>query len=163
MINIYDFALQLEKDSESLYRDLINNTQSKGIKKILNILADEEAKHYEIISKMKENIKDLLYEATDILDTSKNIIQKMKENNEKVELDDTQLKIYEKARTIENDSKKFYEEKSNEVHSEKQKKIFLKLAKEEEKHFFIIDDLLTHISRPQSWVEDAEFGIREEY
>ena len=68
MTNIYDFALQFEKDSEVLYRDLINNTQSEGIKKILNMLADEEAKHYEIISKMKDNIKELLYESTDILD-----------------------------------------------------------------------------------------------
>ena len=58
---------------------------------------------------------------------------------------------------------KYYEEKSREVQSEKQKNIFLKLAKEEVKHFFIIDNLLIHVSRPQSWVEDAEFNPREEY
>ena len=163
MTNIYDFALQFEKDSENLYRELINSTNNEGIKKILNMLADEELKHYKIISNMKENIKDLLYESTDILDNSQNIIQKMKENNEKIEIDNSQLKIYEKVRTIENDSKKFYEEKSQEVQSDKQKNIFLKLAKEEEKHFYIIDDLLTHVSRPQTWVEDAEFNPKEDY
>lgn len=163
MENIYEFALKFEKDSETLYRDLINNTESTGIKKILNMLADEEAKHYEIISKMKDNIKELLYESTDILDNSKNIIQKMKENNEKFEIENSQLKIYEKARSIENESKKFYEEKSHEIQFEKQKKIFLNLAKEEEKHFFIIDNLLIHMSRPQTWVEDAEFNPKEDY
>jgi rubrerythrin len=165
MTNIYDFALEFEKDSETLYRDLINNIINEGIKKIITMLAEEEAKHYEIILKMKDNIKDLFYENTDILDNSQNIIKKIKdnENNENFVIDNSQLKILENARTLEDKSKKFYEEKSNEVKSDKQKNIFLKLAKEEEKHFFIIDNLLIHLSRPQTWVEDAEFTTREEY
>jgi len=163
MNNIYDFALQFEKDSESLYRELINNTNSEGIKNILNMLADEEVKHYEIISNLKNNIKEIFNENAEVLNNSKNIIQQMKEKNEKVEIDESQIKIYEKARSLETDSKKFYEEKSREVQSENQKEILLKLAYEEEKHFIILDNLLTHVSRPQTWVEDAEFTTREEY
>ncbi len=163
MTNIYDYALKMEKDSEDLYRELSSDTSHEGVKKILNMLADEEAKHYEIITKMKKNVKELLYEDTNVLENSKNIIEKIKENKEKIDIKSTQVKIYEEAQKIEKESIKFYEEKSKEVTSEKQKKIFLKLAKEEEKHFFILNDILIHVSRPQTWVENADFNLREEY
>lgn len=163
MMNIYDFALKMEKDSEDLYRGLSSETSHEGVKKILNMLADEEVRHFEIITKMKNNVKELLYEDTNILENSKNIIEKIRENKEKIDIKGTHVKIYEEAQKIEKESVKFYEEKSKEASSEKQKKIFLKLVKEEEKHFFILNDILIHVSRPQTWVEDADFNLREEY
>ncbi|HWQ41417.1 MAG TPA: rubrerythrin, partial [Desulfosporosinus sp.] len=37
------------------------------------------------------------------------------------------------------------------------------LIKQEEDHYTIIEQLVSLLSRPEEWVESAEFGVREEY
>ncbi len=39
-MGIYEFAMQMEKDGESYYRDLAQKVDNKGIKNILGFLAD---------------------------------------------------------------------------------------------------------------------------
>mgnify|MGYP001048607351 CR=1 FL=1 len=39
---IYDYAMQMEKDSEHYYRQLANSCTDTGLKTILNMLADLE-------------------------------------------------------------------------------------------------------------------------
>ena len=46
---------------------------------------------------------------------------------------------------------------------EKDKEIFRFLIKEEENHYLILEDMASHMGRPEEWVESAEFGLREEY
>jgi hypothetical protein len=44
----------------------------------------------------------------------------------------------------------------------KKESFFLFLVKEEEKHFYLLDDLGNMLRHAEEWVEDAEFGIRKE-
>ena len=62
-----------------------------------------------------------------------------------------------KARDIEKKSQDFYTEKANEVTEAYQIELFLKLAVEEKKHYFLLDNILDFISRPEQWLENAEF------
>ena len=68
-----------------------------------------------------------------------------------------------KAQDIEKKSRDFYTEKANEVKQEYQKDIFLKLAEEEKKHYFLLENIIDFISRPETWLENAEFNHLEEY
>ena len=52
-MDIFEYALQMEKDGENFYRDLVRQTDNKGIKTILTMLADEEVKHYKAIEQVK--------------------------------------------------------------------------------------------------------------
>ena len=53
-MDIYEFALQMEKDGEDYYRDQALNAGNKGLKNIFTFLADAEAHHYNILKKMKD-------------------------------------------------------------------------------------------------------------
>jgi rubrerythrin len=64
---------------------------------------------------------------------------------------------------IEDRSVKFYTEKAEEEKSPGKKKIFEALSGEEKKHLFLLENLVEFISRPQTWLEDAEFNHLEEY
>ena len=44
-----------------------------------------------------------------------------------------------------------------------QKDVFLKLADEEKKHYFLLGNIIEFISRPEHWLENAEFHHLEEY
>ena len=43
------------------------------------------------------------------------------------------------------------------------KRIFQKLAEEEKKHYFLLENIIQFVSRPETWLENAEFYHLEEY
>jgi len=48
-MNIFEYAMQMEKDGEDYYRQLAQQTVNKGMRTILAMLADEEVKHYNVL------------------------------------------------------------------------------------------------------------------
>jgi hypothetical protein len=71
-MNIYNFAIDMEKEGEAYYRELALKTPDVGLQKILNMLADDENKHTQIIKKMKA-AGDLSMAETRVLKDAKNI------------------------------------------------------------------------------------------
>lgn len=161
-MNIYDFAMQMEKDGENYYRDSAQKIDNAGLRKILGILVDAEVKHYNILQKMKDHEKVQMSD-TEILANVKNIFVKMKEENDTVGVNISQIGLYKKAQDIEKNSQIFYLEKADEVTNTSHKEIFLKIADEEKKHYFILKNILDFVSRPQHWLENAEWYHLEEY
>lgn len=161
-MDIFEFAMQKEKYSENYYRQLANQTTDVGLRKILNMLADEEAKHYSVVEQMKSKIPESVC-STDVLSEAKDIFKQMRENVEEFDLDIKQTELYRKAQDIEKNSRDFYLEKADEVTEKSQKEIFLKLAEEEKKHYFLLDNIIEFVSRPEHWLENAEFHHLEEY
>jgi rubrerythrin len=160
-MNIFEFAMEKEKYSEDYYRRLADKSNNKGLATIFNMLADEEAKHYKIVSDMKEDVAPDLAETT-VLSDAKNVFAKMRVSTRGFNFDISQTKLYRKAQEIEKQSWDFYIEKASEV-EKTQKEILLKLADEEKKHYFLLDNIIDFVSRPETWLENAEFYHLEEY
>lgn len=160
-MSIFDYAMQMEKDGETYYRQLAQQATNKGIQTILTMLADEEVKHYNAIKKMQTTMTEMA-EAT-ILTDAKNVFAQIRESDECFDFDIKENELYKKARDIEEASRKFYLEKANEVEPGRQKELFLQLAEEEKKHYFLLENIIEFISRPQQWLEDAEFYHLEEF
>jgi len=162
-MNIYQYALKLEKESESYYNELISKTSDVGLQTILKMLADEEVKHFRIIEKMMENDACPKCAESDILKNSKNIFMKIKGKKFTFDFHSTQADFYRKAVEFEKKSYKNYLEMSEQVEDEAKKKLLLKLADEEKKHMFLIENLVDFVSRPETWIENAEFNHLDEY
>ncbi len=160
-MNIFEFAMQMEKDGEAYYRQLVQQTTNKGLKAILTMLADEEVKHYNAIDKIRTGESQMT--ATTILADAKNIFVQLKDPGEGFDVEINQIDLYKKAQDIEKKSRDFYLEKANEVGQNYQKELFLKLAEEEKKHYFLLDNIIEFVSRPEHWLENAEFCHLEEY
>jgi len=162
-MNIYKYAMQLEKDSENYYTKLMSKTDDVGLQTILKMLAGEEAKHFSIIEQMMKNNTHPELTETDILKNARNIFEKIKGKKLKFNFDLTQADFYRKAQEFEEKSYKYYLEMSDKVEAEAQKKLLLKLAEEEKKHMFLLENLVEFVSRPETWIENAEFNHLEDY
>jgi rubrerythrin len=160
-MNIFEFAMEKEKYSEDYYRQLAGKSNNKGLETVFNMLADEEAKHYRIVSEMKDEVAADLAETT-VLSDAKDVFEKMRGSARNFDFDISQTELYRKAQNIEKQSRDFYLEKANEV-SGMQKEIFLKLADEERKHYFLLENVIDFVSRPETWLENAEFYHLDEY
>ncbi len=159
-MNIYEYAMQLEKDGENFYREVTSQTSDKGLKTILMMLADAEVRHYRLFENMKNNDKVRMPDSP-ILNDVKNIFIQMREEKQ-IETDVSQIELYKKAQGIENLTRDFYLAKAEEVVPE-QKEIFLKIAEEEKRHYLILENIIRLVSQPDTWLEDPEWYHLEDY
>ena len=164
-MNIYDFAIKLEKDGEEYYRELGVKSKHEGLQYIFNLLADEEVSHYQILEAMKAANPDatLSEKEQELLSSAKNVFVEMKEKIADTDFDLPQADYYRKALDTEEKSIEYYLEMSEKAEDENHKAIFKKLAAEEKKHKFLMEYLVDFISRPITWLEDAEFNHLSDY
>lgn len=160
-MDIFEYAMQMEKDQEEFYREIANNTEDEGLKSIMLMLADEEVKHYRTVQKMKDR-KYVMSDTTILGDASK-VFKKMAERGDFVEDEEDQIEVYKEAQEIEKRSELLYEEKAEEAEDEQQKKLLERLAEEERKHYFLLDNIIEFVSRPEYWLENAEWNHLEAY
>lgn len=162
-MNVFEFAMQMEKDGEKFYREIADKTNDPGLKRIFNTLADEEVVHYETFKKLAEKSGADAIESN-ILDKAKNIFAEMKDaGGFDVSSETEQTEAYKKAMEAEKEAYEFYEAKAAEVEDENEKKILLTFAREERRHYRLLENVLEFVSRPESWLEDAEFSKMEDY
>ncbi len=169
-MDIYTFAMQMEKDGEEYYRELGTKCKNEGLKRIFAMLADEEVRHYQMIRQVRE--KTILSDTIDsqVMTDVQNIFEEMREGKISFEqgyyVDTTEeTNAYRKARDIEEKSRKFYLEKAEEETDQQSKLLLRMLAREEDKHYRIMDNIVEFVSKPEpgNWLENAEWHHLDKY
>ncbi len=163
-MNIFEYAMKMEQDGRAFYLKHAESTSVPELKNILVELAEDELKHYSILKAMRDELpaeyKDS--EKTTILSTTKNVFEKLKAENKEFSFKSGVTSIWEEAREVERKAEEFYREKANEVGDEKQRHILNRIADEEHYHWVTIENVIRFLTRPQQWLENAEWGSREE-
>jgi rubrerythrin len=163
-MQVFDFAMQMEKDGEAFYRDLAGKTEDTGLKGILDKLAGAEVKHYETLRQIKES------RAADMADgqlrqDAKNIFRAMMDEGRTLDLGSTELGLYRQAREIEQKSYDFYTREAEALESPKARELFYRIADEEKLHVDLIGSIIEFVERPEpgNWLENAEWYHSDEY
>ncbi len=58
-MGIFDTAMKMEKAGEKFYRTLADNTDNEELKRLLNLIADEEVRHFKTFEALQISNKDL--------------------------------------------------------------------------------------------------------
>ncbi|MBA4419177.1 MAG: rubrerythrin [Syntrophus sp. (in: bacteria)] len=161
-MDVYDYAMEMEKDGESYYRSAVAQATHAGIRAILTMLADAEAAHYHIFENMKKGEKARLGDSKTIAGV-KNIFLKMAESDDYSLVRLSDIDLYRKAQDIEQKTMDFYREKADKVVDPYGRTLFLKLADEEKRHYLILENIIEYVSRPEQWLENPEWYHIEEY
>jgi len=164
-MNIYDFAINFEIESRKLYKKYAEESGNENLRGVFLGLAEDEKRHENILRQLKEE-KKIDEVDSDIISTAKEAFQLISKD-----LSDTkdnifpqqQVDVYKKAKEIEVDSYKFYNDKAAETEIPEVEKVFKRLAEEEKKHERIIDNVIEMVNRPNTWLEDAEWNHLEDY
>jgi rubrerythrin len=161
-VNIFEFALDFERENKNFYRDQSQKSENESLKKVFNYLADEEEKHEQIVKKLSEDKKVEQIES-DILPKAKEAFEKIAVNSSNEVVPTGQVDIYKKAKEMETKSYNFYQSKAKETDLMFVQDAFEKLAKEEKKHETILRNLVELVNRPNTWLDDAEWYHLEDY
>ena len=81
----------------------------------------------------------------------------------KIDTKTSEIDLYKKAQKLEKDSENFYRDKSKEVKEQEKRDLLLRIAEEEKKHYFLLENMIGFLSKPKTWLENAEFVHLDEY
>ncbi len=161
-MNRLEFAIQMEKDGQAYYLELAEANKENRLASLFHKLANDERIHAEILSK---RLKDLPYELSDneeLLDFE-NAFASNREMKNDIRSTLTQLDVYQAVLDRELKSVELYRDMRQTANQGKDKILLDFLVFQETAHAKIFQGLVDLLTRPEEWVEDAEFGIREEY
>ncbi len=154
-MNIYDYAMKVEKDGEEYYRNLAEKSTDIGLKRVFTMLADQEVKHYAALKKMARNDG---FDSSDYetFDNEEKTIYEILQENKGSGFPQDEIAYYKEAIEHEDNMAAYYREKADEVDTEAEKYILNTIAEEEEKHKEIMENILEYIEQP-NLVGSAEF------
>ncbi|NLL01106.1 MAG: ferritin family protein [Clostridiales bacterium] len=161
-MNKLEFAINMEMEGRQYYLEQAEKNQDNPLNKIFIILADSEKEHEELLRRRLNNEEYTLKEDNSIKDVE-SVFQGLKDYEASDIRKTTQLDVYRLAVDIEEKSIELYQSMLKEAESDKDKQLFEFLLKEENKHLTLFDELVKMLTRPEEWVESAEFGLREDY
>lgn len=160
-MSLYDVALQMENDSRAFYLKQAEAATNDGLKQIFFKMADDEKRHYEYVRSL--GFANEAFVETDVLVDVKNVFYKLLEDKVTFEMDLSTIEAYEFARNMEIESAEYYKKMQGETEDPKALDLLKMLEREERKHILTLEDIILYMKKPETWVEDAEFTIREEY
>ena len=155
-MDMFKFAIQMEKDAEALYLDLSTKSKNTGISKLFVMLAEDEAKHRKNIEILQKKMDSSVEKG--IAEEIKTVFDDIRKDFKNLELEEDALKDYEKALQIEKKGMDFYKEQFDKAENDNSKKLFEKLMKQESYHYKTVENLIDMVKKPQWWVENAEFN-----
>ena len=160
-MNIFEHAMKMEKDGIDYYLDHARQTRVPALRRILEDLAEDEQKHYNLFKQMRDNqlSSDIEGFSTSIISTTENIFDTMKKEPASVAtLDIGSIGIWEHAMEVEQEAELFYRQQAKQEKDVAIKKVFDQIADEEHRHYVALDSVVKFMREPQQWLENAEWN-----
>lgn len=154
-MDILEFALEREREIGAFYHQLAARMPHTGVRNVLEMLAVGEETHSHIIEQMKRQVPADLRE-TDILQDGERLLKKIRDSEEDIDINADELLLYERARDIEYEKEMYYRQKAELTGDPVHKTIFDELAREEHKHYVLMDNLCELLTRTKTHIADAE-------
>lgn len=156
-MNVFEYAMKMELDGKAFYEKLAAETSLPALKAVFNSMAEDEQKHYDTFKLLKEGNAGAMADSK-VLETTKNVFEKLAQNKENAVGMKNTLDGYESARKVEADSAKFYEDMAAKEENKANALLILTIANEEKKHYNILDNLCDFTLAPQSYLAWGEFS-----
>jgi rubrerythrin len=159
-MDIFTIAIQLEQEGVAFYEDLASQATTNGFKSIFTMLAKDENNHIKVFTSLKNKSVPAMVPSS-VAEEAQAIFKQFKQDDYLKEA--PQVSMYEKALEIEQKSIELYTSHLADLEDAEEQKAVKRILAEEKKHYETMDELVKLVSRPQRWVENAEFGKREDY
>ncbi len=163
MANYWEIAKEMEKEGRKFYKKLADESELKELKGVFNFLAQQEEGHYKAFCQLEGDEEIPFEEKVDAVQKAREIFSKVVPDFSVPSEINVAAETYKKARTLELSAVKYYSSLLESADSEKQKRVLKQIIKEEESHAQVLDALIDFISRPNEWLENAEFTHLDAY
>ena len=162
-MNVFDFAMKMEVDGKAYYEKLAGQASLPGLRTIFTRLAKDEQKHFEIFQALQSGSKAPVMQESTALADARNIFTEMLKDAADAAGSKDDLAAYRHAMKLEADSFRLYEEAAAKEAGAEIRDLLLKIAKEEHKHFSILENIFHFANAPNQYLAWGEFSNLEEF
>ncbi|MBI4859668.1 MAG: ferritin family protein [Candidatus Riflebacteria bacterium] len=162
-MDILEFAMDKEKEAETLYRELARKAPHEGFRNILLSLADQEAQHHDLVKALRASDPAGPPPQSNILLDATSMFQSMAQEVVEFNFGQDEIALYETARDLEEKERDMYLDKARVAATEHERQLLLRLADEEDRHRRLLDNVVDFLGRPRQWLENAEWTHLEPY
>lgn len=155
-----EFAIKMEADGAQYYQEQAKAFADHPIARAFEMLAEAEIKHQRLLERYQQ--RQTVDQMQD-LSKENNVFSQLTAFKNDIASIPRQLDVYRKALELEKQSIQLYTSLLDVTSDQSGQKLLRFLIDEEKKHYSLFDELVTLVQRPEEWVEDAEFGQREDY
>ncbi len=159
-MNAIEYAIAMEVDGEEYYTKQAEINKDNAVGVVSRYLAKAEHSHAEILRNKQSNMDAVLPE-TEYADL-KNVFSGRDNIKSDIQKTPKQLDFYRQALDIEQKSIDLYAQLLNETQDAREKALFSYLVEQEKQHFQLVEGFVNMLRHAEEWVEDAEFGLRNE-
>jgi rubrerythrin len=162
-MDVYDSAVQMTQDGEKFFHTLVKRVKKPGLRKILLMLAKDQAIHRRDFAKMKKAEGRSLTDAKNLAGAVNPFAHRLKRlgRGERVDENLPPAELYRRGQELDKECEDFYRKRAARVKDPRLKQAFLEIAEEQRKHYFSLEHLINFILEPQQELEDAEWNITE--
>lgn len=160
-MDILKFAINMELEGEKFYTEQAEANRDNKLYGVFSALAADERHHALILQKKIEG-KSAELNAGNLIKV-KNVFSNSNLFNIETKQHASQLDSYRQALIKEKESIDLYKMLLSETSDTGDTEFFNYLIEQEKEHHAAIEDLILLLERTESWVESAEFGVREDY
>jgi rubrerythrin len=126
------------------------------------MLADAEVMHHELFRRMQAREEAALGDSALLQDVA-NVFEQLRRTEGAAGARSSEADLYRKAQGLEQKSWEFYEDAARRAASPGERLLFERVAVEERRHYRILEGLIDFVTRPEQWLENAEWHHLEEY
>jgi rubrerythrin len=162
-MNPYDFAIQMSRDGEKFFRSLTRRVKRPGLRKILGMLAEDQAIHSRDFAKMKKAAGPTVPDAKKLTGAINPFAQRLKllDLGEKLDENLPPEELYRRGQALDKECEEFYRKRGAGEKKPVLKEALLELAEAQRQHQFTLEHLINFIMEPQQEIEDAEWNVTE--
>lgn len=161
-MNLFDYALQMEEDGKELYEKLAAESSNPGLTRIFTDLAADEQKHYAIFRRLKEKHTPDKMVDSKALEGAKMLFAEMQADEASIAQLKSDLEAYHYAMRAEKESAEIYRDAATKESSDTIKELLLRIAREEDKHLNILENIYDFVSEPRQAMVWAESTNRDD-
>ena len=161
MSTIWTKAKEMELEAVSYYRKLAGEAIAIEIAGAFTMIATEESRHAEMFAKLEadSHIGQFTAVSWDPKALFENLAKTTALSSQLLKAKD----VYKKVIALELENANYYENLLSNLREDSDRKAVEFIIKEEKKHAKIFENLLQFIEQPETWVENAEFGVMGDF
>lgn len=161
MTNAIEIAIKMETDAIKFYKEAADKTKNSVGKKMFLTVREDEKRHLNMLTQI---FKGLDVKAGDVspMNNIKTVFESVKnEMMKRVEATNDELEAFRTASQMEKEGINFYKKALSDVKNDKEKALFERLIKEEERHYSIFANSYSFLSDTGNWFMWEEHSIVE--
>jgi rubrerythrin len=158
-MNAIEIAIRMEKDAIDFYREAAEKTTHPVGKKMFLSITEDEKRHLQMLSQIFKEV-DITIQEVSPMQNVKTIFASMKDSMmQKIQATENELEAFKIAMQMEQEGVEFYKKAGADTQKEKEKKLFERLAKEEEQHYSIFSNTFAFLNDTGNWFMWEEHSI----